>query len=150
VITRIAIFDLDETLCNTQHRIKHILKGNHDKYNSLLMGDTVYNDAKQLFHNIKADENTAMYISTARPFNFWISTQKWLQENCIPIEGHQVFMRDHLDNRSDKVIKLENLQSIRHLHKKGIPVIAFDDRSKIIKMYRSQGVTALQIRKGEY
>lgn len=152
MINRIAIFDLDETLCNTQHRMHHIISGDYDycSYNNRMRLDTIYDDAKRLYLDVHENCNTAMYISTARPFAFWISTQKWLNENGIHISSDCLYMRDDYDDRTDSMVKEENLKKIRSLHPEGTPIIAFDDRDKIIRMYRSQGVTALQIRKGEY
>ena len=150
MIDRIAIFDLDETLCNTQHRIHHRIKGNHAQYNNLMRLDEGYADAIRLFNDIQFDEKTAMYISTGRPECFWIGTQKWLADHDIRLQGNHIYMRGNYDETSDAMVKLENLKKIRAFHAKGTPVITFDDRHQVIRMYRSQNVTALQIRKGEY
>lgn len=149
-MNRIVIFDLDETLCNTQHRIHHIKKGKHKQYNDLMNKDIVYKDAQGLFKDTSLDSETAMYISTARPCTYLEETYTWLRKNDIYISVANIYMREVCDERSDSMVKSDNLKRIRGLHRKGIPVLAFEDRHKIIRMYRSQGVTALQIRKGEY
>lgn len=73
-------------------------------------------------------------------------TEKWLVREGVDFEA--LFMRRAKDNRPDTVVKAE----IYHQEIEGHYDVAFvlDDRSKVVKMWRSLGLTCLQVADGEF
>lgn len=90
-------------------------------------------------------DNYAIYICTGRPEKFRERTEKWLVENDIPY--NQIWMRPNNNTEPDDVLKKRMLDSIL----KTCNVIAvFDDREKVVKMWRENGLLCCQVAKGEY
>lgn len=87
----------------------------------------------------------AIYICTGRPEKFRERTEDWLVENNIPY--NQIWMRPDNNSESDAVIKKRMLDSIQGT----CNVIAvFDDREKVVNMWRENGILCCQVAKGEY
>lgn len=80
-------------------------------------------------------------------------TWTWLRKNgVVPdaeiTEGYQLLMRGDNDNRPDYELKLEILeQQILPRYK---PMFAIDDRDAVVKMWRDQGITCLQVAEGKF
>lgn len=90
-------------------------------------------------------EEYAIYICTGRPEKFRERTEDWLSENNIPY--NQIWMRPDNNKEPDDVLKKRMLDSIV----KTCNVIAvFDDRDKVVKMWRENGLLCCQVAKGEY
>ncbi len=68
------------------------------------------------------------------------------KQGLLPSAG--LYMRKHGDRRTDDVIKLEILGERRA---KGYDVLmAFDDRDRVVKMWRANGVPCLQVAEGDF
>lgn len=73
-------------------------------------------------------------------------TEKWLVDNRIPAKA--VYMRRAGDYRPDDVVKEEILYSLPF----GLDKIAFviDDRSRVVTMWRRNGLTCYQVADGDF
>lgn len=90
-------------------------------------------------------ENYPIFICTGRPEKFRERTEQWLENYGIPY--NQIWMRPDDNKEPDAVIKKRMLDSIQRT----CNVIAvFDDRDKVVKMWRENGLLCCQVAKGEY
>jgi hypothetical protein len=74
-------------------------------------------------------------------------TQAWLDEHAaIPHSG--LFMRPAGDRRRDDVVKLELFD--RHIRDRFAVTCVFDDRDRVVKAWRSIGLTVMQVAEGAF
>lgn len=86
-----------------------------------------------------------IYICTGRNEKFRERTEVWLTNNNIPY--NQIWMRPNNNSESDAVVKKRMLDAIQGT----CNVIAvFDDREKVVNMWRENGILCCQVAKGEY
>lgn len=117
------------------HRMAHLLKN--------LIGECEY---KVFFVTGREDIGDCRRITTS-----------WLNDNIYPVQGHNGFvpvsnwellMRSEGDHRSDDIVKKE-------IYEKRIApwydvVIVFDDRDKVVKMWRDLGLLCGQVYYGDF
>lgn len=75
------------------------------------------------------------------------ATEKWLI-NHIGVEWGRLFMRDTGDNRPDNVVKQEIFD--REIRERYNVVGVFDDRNKVVAMWRSLGLPVFQVADGDF
>lgn len=63
-------------------------------------------------------------------------------------EGYLLLMRGDKDNRPDHEVKLEMLE--QQILPRWEPILAIDDRDEVVKMWRAQGITCLQVAEGAF
>lgn len=85
-------------------------------------------------------------ITTGRPATHWAILEQWLSDHAVPRDD--VYMRPAGDTRPDEVIKAELLERIRNDGYN--PVLAIEDRSKVVAFWRSQGIICLQAAPGDF
>lgn len=73
-------------------------------------------------------------------------TEAWLDEHHSYLAP--LFMRPHKDNRPDNDIKLEIYQ--QHIEPHYDVVYVLDDRDQVVRMWRSLGLTVLQVADGNF
>lgn len=143
------IFDMDGTLSDPTHR-RHFVQrevGSKDwKSWNDRMGDDPPNvpivALARLFHNA----DTKVIVCTGRHERYRRVTETWLLLHEVP--AHRVYMRPDRDDRPDHVVKLELLAKIRG---DGFePQLVVDDRSSVVAMWRSAGLTCLQCAPGDF
>jgi hypothetical protein len=70
----------------------------------------------------------------------------WLQKHSLPIAA--LYMRPLKSNTIDTECKRELLKQMRD---DGYdPIIVFDDRTRVVNMWREEGVPCLQVAAGDY
>jgi len=92
------------------------------------------------------DLGNKILFTSGRHVNFFGVTEDWLyQEVKVPIEGQ--FMREN-HGVSDDIEKLDLFDKyIRHNYN---VVRAYDDRNRVVKAWRSIGLTCLQVAEGDF
>jgi hypothetical protein len=80
-------------------------------------------------------------------------TWAWLRKNgVVPdlevTEGYQLLMRGDNDNRPDHELKLEILE--QQILPRYDVMFVIDDRDAVVKMWRAQGLTCLQVAEGGF
>jgi len=76
-------------------------------------------------------------------------TRKWLQENInIPVWGYSLLMRKAGNTEPDYIVK-------ERIYRESIEptydvLAVFDDRNSVVKMWRSIGLTCLQVAEGDF
>lgn len=109
---------------------------------------------------IRAEENYMVYFVTGREDigNCRELTEKWIEEHIyphfyhqmgyIPEENWELIMRPEGDHRSDEIVKKEIWEK---KIKPWFDVVAvFDDRDRVVKMWREEGLLCLQPYYGDF
>lgn len=141
------IFDMDGTLCNSDHRA-HFLANDKKDWAGWFrdMGeDPVHEDIAD-FYNYAVERNIPVFICTGRDEGYRSVSQFWLDKNGINVDG--LFMRRAGDRRDDSVIKKEMLEQLRIAGFN--PVMVFEDRDRVVKMWRENGVRCMQVANGDF
>jgi hypothetical protein len=143
------IFDIDGTLANIEHRRHWILNNPKDwkAFQAAAKWDTVIEPiaviARQLGSNRCANR---LILCSGRGEQERPVTEHFLKKHWIPYEA--LYMRTEGDYRSDDIIKFELLQRIKA---DGFdPKLAFDDRNRVVKMWRDNGIMCCQVAEGDF
>lgn len=143
------LFDLDGTLADGDHRIHHIKKSPKDW--------TAYfaacGDDKPIAHvitlMIQLAERYDVFIVSGRSDEVRSETMEWLERHTGLRFSHvDVYMRRAGDHRPDDVIKLEMLAEIRARGYE--PLMAFDDRNRVVQAWRAAGIPVAQVAEGDF
>ncbi len=142
-----VIFDIDGTLANIQHRRMYVASKpkNWRAFNLAMVNDTVYPDILELY-NLFKEAGYTMIIVSGRSEESRKVTEEWLAK--YEIVYTKLYMRPLKDNRSDAIVKQEILQQI--LENGYVPLMAIDDRNRVVNMWRSNGIRCLQVCDGDY
>ena len=141
-----VIFDLDGTLALIDHR-RHLVEG--ENKNWPLFYKSCINDKPNkklidilslLFHENK------IVIYSGRSDEVRLETMNWLSYYNIPYDTLR--MRFEGDFTPDEVLKKSWLD-IDYQDKRLI-VCVFDDRDKVVKMWRDQGLLCCQVAPGDF
>lgn len=148
------IFDIDGTLADASHRIHHIKKKpkDWDAFFGAQIDDKPHRHIVDMLLAIKCMGKNPVIFVSGRPANYREVTEKWLTKHGIfnPfIDGKLwLFMRPTGDRRDDDIVKRELLGRIRM---EGFePIMAFDDRDRVVKMWRAMGIPCLQVAEGDF
>lgn len=74
-------------------------------------------------------------------------TQKWLEDH-FGNQNFKLFMRKEKDYRGDEIIKKEIYDT--YIKDKYYIATVFDDRQKVVDMWREQGLLCCQVAKGDF
>jgi FMN phosphatase YigB (HAD superfamily) len=148
------IFDIDGTLADVSHRL-HLLPNNVDsedpkfddpwkRFMEPLVDDTVIEPTANICRNLH--ESHMILMITGRRNEFRKPTIDWLNKHKIPFDG--LLMRKDGDRRQDQVVK-------RELYRMRLPVYenvagVFEDRTRVVEMWRELGLVCYQVCKGDY
>lgn len=142
------IFDLDGTLADGSHRIHHITTEGKpkdwDSYFAALMGDTLIAPIARLAHAVALCYDI-VYVS-GRPEEWQDETLEWLQVHGLP--NGALYMRKAGDRRDDNIIKIELLAELRA--DGYAPIMAFDDRKRVVTAWREAGICCAQVAEGDF
>lgn len=143
------IFDLDGTLSDCAHRIHFIQKDPKD-WASFYAGcvlDAPIKAVCELLYNLA--DSVDIFIFTGRSDEVREQTEVWLSAwTNLEFGPNDLYMRVAGDHRHDDVIKLEMLASLRS---RGYdPIMAFEDRSRVVAMWRAAGVPCAQVAPGDF
>ena len=94
-----------------------------------------------MFHR---DRYKILLVSGRQTGRGGIATEQWLYNNHVPYQ--HLFMRQSGDHRQDNIVKQEILD---RLPKNQIDYI-LDDRNQVVSMWRSNGLTCLQVAEGDF
>lgn len=138
-----VIFDLDGTLCDITHRMHFIENGNKDWdgfYKACWM------DAPKLpiieINNMCFDANHNIIISSGRSENVRNETIQWLKEHHVYYDD--LMMRPNACFVPDQALKKAWLDQGKMGPIENI-LFVVEDRDRMVKMWRDQGLTCLQV-----
>ena len=138
-LPRAIIIDIDGTLA------LHNGRGPHDT--SLYHTDTLNKPVAnivQLYEQL--EEDVWVLVVTGRDATFRQVTSDWLSKNQIFY--NQLLMRPEGDKRRDDLVKRELYD--QHIKDKYNVLFVLDDRDRVVAMWRSLGLTCLQVALGDF
>ena len=143
-----VIFDIDGTLANISHR-QHWVATKPRNWVAFKQGiphDKPHDDIIWLL-KILSTATRIMIVSGREGSEISKKhTEDWLHQHNIAYE--ELHMRPDKDYRDDSIVKREILADLRARH--GEPLMVFDDRDRVVKMWREEGVRCLQVAPGDF
>lgn len=153
------ICDLDGTLCDIEHRRKHVrTEGRKKNWVAFMEGikdDKLHQWCADLL-NAMGKHHKIVYCS-GRSENERDATERWLgahavhtfgKENGIPLEKAPIYMRMAGDSRQDNIVK-EIILDFEILTRY-TPYFMIDDRTQVVEMWRRRGFVCLQCDEGNF
>lgn len=144
---RTYIFDIDGTIADLSHRLPLIQKTPKDwpAFFAACPDDVPIEHTIKLAIDVALAGAHIVYV-TGRSDECRDATEAWLRQHALP-DG-KVFMRKKGDHRPDHQVKVELLAELRAEGHK--PVMAFDDRNGVVKMWRELGIPCAQVAEGDF
>lgn len=141
------IVDIDGTVANTEHRIHYITNG-HKNWNAWHANAHKDEPIEQMVEllDMAAMAGIKIVLCTGRDEKCRQDTIDWFEDNDIPFDA--LYMRKLGDRRDDDIVKFELLEQI---YEDGYePVLVFDDRTRVVNMWRSAGLRCFQVAPGDF
>lgn len=167
---RCYVFDLDGTICNIDHRLHYILepatvsdamprpapsaatpgpfKPDWDSFFAACVGDTPIEPICGLLADLA--RQAPIVFCSGRSDAVWKQTVQWIRLHVPGVRerNFRVYMRKEGDHRRDDIVKGELLDQILADGYK--PVLAFEDRTQVVEMYRKRGIQCCQVAPGDF
>ena len=144
---KIILCDLDGTLADCQHRIHHILKTPKDWKS--FFSDCSYDEPIQhIIDLINAIDRSKyeVWITSGRSDECKQQTIKWLYDSGVMYDN--LIMRKSGDHTDDGILKPSWL-SDGTIPRERV-AFAIDDRNRVVKAWRDNFVTCLQVAEGDF
>ncbi len=147
----IVIFDLDGTLALIDHRRPLVTCDKKDRdwgaFYEACVDDEPNEPVIAMFKALRA-QGHEMWIFSGRSDVVQIETKLWL--NSYGIKFDRLVMREEGDNTPDEELKKEWFH--RNIGGYGFYELlcVFDDRQKVVNMWRDIGVTCFQVAPGDF
>lgn len=140
------IFDIDGTIANGSHRLHYIQKTPKDWSGYFAACDK----DEPVFHIINlaracSAQASVIYVS-GRSDECADLTRAWLRAHHLP--SGTLYMRKAGDHRDDSILKIELLNQIRTDGFR--PIMAFDDRDRVVAAWRAAGIPCAQVAPGDF
>ena len=137
------IFDLDGTLCDDSHRVPYILNNPTDddwkKYHSNCIIDRPISFVRELLMDLH--KKYYIFLLTGRDEAYRKETIKWLTR--FDIKYDELLMRPNGMHVSSHEFKLNIYET--HIREDFNIICVFEDRKKVVKMWRDLGLLCLQV-----
>jgi phosphoglycolate phosphatase-like HAD superfamily hydrolase len=141
----IVIFDIDGTLADVSERIHHVRK-KPKNWHAFFQGmgqDQAIHSMVRLC-NILYASGIHIILCSGRSEEHRQQTIEWLAQQDV--NYHELLLRRDKDRRSDTDVKRELLAGID----KNRILFVVEDRSRVVEMWRSEGLVCLQCAPGEF
>lgn len=136
------IIDIDGTVAKMNGRSPY----EYEKCDTDLPNQPVSDLVTSLLENCPDYDDTIFIFLSGREDSVYNKTLSWLRENVA--EPSKLYMRATGDNRKDWEVKKEiyeqNIKSRFNMR------FVLDDRRQVVDMWRSLGLTVLQVAEGEF
>lgn len=140
----IYIFDLDGTLRNAEHRL-HLIP-DWRAFFAACGGDKPIRPTIRTFQILR-DAGAECWIWSGCSNEVLETTKDWLIEHDVLPE--LLVMRKAGDHRPDHVVKKEWLDALTALARERV-VAVFEDRDRVVQMWREAGLTCYQVAPGDF
>ena len=143
---KLVVVDLDGTLTCMDHRMHLILGGNPNwsLFYKQSAYDTPRTDVIETVNLLK-NKGTDILILTGRSDEVENETREWLHDNGVYYD--YLIMRRDGDKTPDIILKKENLD--KYLAEQGYTkkdvLCMFEDRDRVVDMWRNEGYTCFQV-----
>ena len=150
------IFDIDGTLLNIQHRVHHLHKTPPDwkSFNSSMGGDRPIPEMVELLHILGNEKRNRLIFCSGRGEQTRSITEKQITRLLSSISnkenanGINLYLRGLTDFRDDSVVKSDLYDQMMVDGFK--PIIVFEDRTSVVKMWRARGLRCLQVAEANF
>lgn len=135
-----VIIDIDGTVA---------LKGTRNPFDETRVGEDAPNTP--VLNVIRADvvaNDVYPIFMSGRTAGCKEATDLWLQDHFSDVWQYSLFMRAVGDNRPDNIIKRELFD--KHVRYNYRVARVYDDRNQVVQMWRSLGLTVLQVAEGNF
>ena len=141
----LVIFDIDGTLADISECVRHVRKKpkNWNAFTAGMAQDKAIHSMIRLC-NILYAAGLRIILCSGRNEANRPETVEWLAKQGVPY--HELLLRRDEDYRSDAIVKREILQGLD----KDKILFVVEDRSRVVEMWRSEGLTCLQCAPGEF
>ena len=155
------IFDLDGTLCDITHRRHHVQQDQSKGSIKLpwkpnwpqFYKDCVHDTPKPaVIHTLRClAAHSDVYVWSGRSDEVYEETVDWLQKHVMWGSGRllELTMRKSGDHTPDDVLKSRWYDEMSNDDKARL-VATFDDRDRMVKMWRDLGITCFQVAPGDF
>lgn len=146
----VALFDLDGTLADIEHRRHLVRDGGHrwDEFYRECVNDVPNLAVVHLARMVESYGHDIVILS-GRSDVVREETKAWLRDNGVPYTN--LLMRPAGDSTPDQVLKREWLWTwVLHRYAKHEIIFVVDDRQKVVDMWRAEGLTCLQCAPGDF
>lgn len=89
-----------------------------------------------------------LIITSGRQETCRLETEAWLRQHLGGICPAGVYMRAARDNRNDAIVKYEMFRD--HIFDRFRVIAVFDDRDRVVAVWRAMGLTCMQVRPGTF
>lgn len=142
------IFDLDGTLADIEHRRHHVLKSNkskdYDTFYKECVNDKPILAVGDVFRNLPVYDRRLIVSGRSKVVED--ATHDWLlQHNLWP---ERMWMREIGDTRPDVELKLKWYKE--EIEPQYNILGVFEDRTRLVQMWRSLGLTCFQVADGNF
>lgn len=141
------IFDFDGTIAHIDHRRHLVAVKQWDEFFEACDQDEPVHSVLDLMKILIKDDGHRVEIWSGRSDLVFEKSAVWLEAQGIP-RAYLKRMRVHGDNTPDEKLKLSWLLEERAQGNE--PDAIFDDRQKVVDMWRANGVTCLQVAPGDF
>lgn len=148
------IFDIDGTLADCKHR-RHLVTGEKKDWPTFL-ASTLKDGPKVNVIDLcnfwfykryyACAENVCVLLVSGRGEEYRNDTVLWMNQNLVLYD--YLFMRPEKDSRPDTEIKMEIYK--RDIAPKYKVRLVVDDRTRLVKMWRSLGLECWQVADGDF
>lgn len=140
----LVVFDLDGTLADVEHRRHHVSGGKRrwDLFFAACVDDTPVEAVTLAFHAMKKAGHR-VEVWSGRSDEVRSQTEAWLEEHGL--HPDRLVMREAKDYTPDDVLKESWLDAAEPK-----PALVFDDRDKVVAMWRRRGVPCFQVAPGAF
>ena len=145
-----VIFDLDGTLALIDHRrhfVEHPAK-DWDAFYKACVDDKPNIPIVQLIIDLYWHRGYYIEIWSGRSDIVKQETVEWLEKYFI--RYHALVMRKEGDYTPDEKLKEKWIDERFTEYRKIRPTLAFDDRDKVVAMWRRRGITCCQVAEGDF
>ena len=150
------IFDLDGTLADISHR-RHFVENRANRWDEFYAAcvDDVPNQPVLNILRVLASAQCEIWIWSGRSDIVHEQTNAWLQREDVLPPGHyepvwsHLTMRTHGNYTPDDVLKRRWYDRMSDVDKTRL-VATFDDRDRVVKMWRDAGVSCFQVAPGDF
>jgi phosphoglycolate phosphatase-like HAD superfamily hydrolase len=140
------LFDIDGTLADVSHRL-HLIASRPKRWDEFFAASA---DDKAIVHVRDLARHLAkvakVVFVSGRSDQVRQETEDWLERE-VGIRG-PLYMRKKTDRRPDYIVKAELLDQL--LADGYRPLMAFDDRDQVVRMWRERGVPCAQVAEGNF
>lgn len=142
------LFDIDGTLADLNGREKFLKQEKPDwkAFNEKMEEDIPNTPIVELYRSLYRSGDFELVLVSGRQERFRKLTETWLSWNNIPFDT--LLMRGDDDGRADSLVKQDILKALQARGKDILFTV--DDRQSVVDMWRKNGITCLQCKKGDY